>query len=74
MVRQSYKNIAIKNIKNLFSNYEESLPKIIRRSGMLELETTKIMKLDWREYDKGKLIGYIRGLVETFNLTDEDFK
>lgn len=74
MVRISLKKQAIENIKYSFSSSEKNIPKIHWNGNTFALEVTKIRKLDWADYDKGKLIGYMRGLVELFKLKDEDFK
>jgi len=69
---EHYKELAIEKIKELF---EGDIPKIYRNEGNTTLETTKIMKLkDFSDYDKGKLVGFMRALVELLELKDEDFE
>lgn len=78
----SYKDKAIKRIREICKEYEIEIPKMylqkISIGTILIIEFPKKFELNsenkWDYYTRGKIIGQIRALAELFNLIDKDFE
>lgn len=70
------KENAIIKIRALAKAYDSDVPKIFHSDSedpSFELEITDIKKSDSSEYEKGKFVGYMRAMVEAFELKNSDF-